>query len=66
MALPMSSRIRVRASGGVFEVSLVETMPLTQKVRVVWDDRREMELDWNQIIFKPVTERKPLVNEYGE
>lgn len=66
MALPMNSRVKVRASGGVFEVTLVQTMPLTHKVKVVWDDKRETELDWAQLDLKPVVERKPLTNEYGE
>ncbi|TEB18763.1 hypothetical protein FA13DRAFT_1745280 [Coprinellus micaceus] len=45
LALPPLSRIKIRVSSGVFEVSLIRVIEETSSVRVVWDQGVEKEFN---------------------
>lgn len=49
--LPMMSRIKVRVSSGVFEVSLLRVIDETKSVEVLWDQGIKREFKWGSIIF---------------
>lgn len=49
--LPTMSRIKVRVSSGVFEVSLLRVMDETKSVEVLWDRGIKREFKWGAIVF---------------
>jgi len=49
--LPMMSRIKVRVSSGVFEVSLLRVIDETKSVEVLWDQGVKREFKWGAIVF---------------
>ncbi|KAF5366194.1 hypothetical protein D9758_005697 [Tetrapyrgos nigripes] len=51
LALPPMSRIKVRVSTGVFEVSLVRVIEETSSVEVLWDRGIKREFKWGSVIF---------------
>ncbi|KXN89538.1 DNA damage-responsive transcriptional repressor RPH1 [Leucoagaricus sp. SymC.cos] len=51
MALPSMSRIKIRVSAGVFEVSLVRVVEETGSVEVLWDRGLKKEFKWGSVIF---------------
>ncbi|KIY43190.1 hypothetical protein FISHEDRAFT_26934, partial [Fistulina hepatica ATCC 64428] len=51
LALPPMSRIKLRVSAGVFEVSLVRVIEETSSVEVLWDRGVSREFKWGTIIF---------------
>ncbi|KAF9005231.1 JmjC domain, hydroxylase-domain-containing protein [Cyathus striatus] len=51
LALPSMSRIKVRVSAGVFEVSLVRVMEETKSVEVLWDRGLKREFKWGSVVF---------------
>lgn len=57
--LPVMSRIKVRVSSGVFEVSLLRVIDETKSVEVLWDQGVKREFKWGAIIFgntdRPIT-----------
>ena len=48
--LPVMSRIKVRVSSGVFEVSLLRVIDETKSVEVLWDQGVKREFKWGAII----------------
>ncbi|KAF9221048.1 JmjC-domain-containing protein [Gyrodon lividus] len=50
-ALPPMSRIKIRVSAGVFEVSLVRIIEETKSVEVLWDRAIKREFKWGSVIF---------------
>ncbi|KAH7908694.1 JmjC domain, hydroxylase-domain-containing protein [Hygrophoropsis aurantiaca] len=50
-ALPPMSRIKIRVSAGVFEVSLVRIIEETKSVEVLWDRGVKREFKWGSVIF---------------
>ena len=51
LALPSMSRIKIRVSAGVFEVSLVRVIEETCSVEVVWDRGMKREFKWGSVVF---------------
>ncbi|KAF8840428.1 JmjC-domain-containing protein [Paxillus ammoniavirescens] len=51
VALPLMSRIKIRVSAGVFEVSLVRVIEETKSVEVLWDRGIKREFKWGSVIF---------------
>ncbi|KAH7886650.1 JmjC domain, hydroxylase-domain-containing protein [Phlebopus sp. FC_14] len=51
LALPPMSRIKIRVSAGVFEVSLVRVLEETKSVEVLWDRGIKREFKWGSVIF---------------
>ena len=49
--LPTMSRIKVRVSSGVFEVSLLRVIDETKSVEVLWDRGVKREFKWGAIVF---------------
>ena len=49
--LPVMSRIKVRVSSGVFEVSLLRVIDETKSVEVLWDQGIKREFKWGAIVF---------------
>jgi hypothetical protein len=49
--LPVMSRIKVRVSSGVFEVSLLRVVDETKSVEVLWDQGVKREFKWGAIVF---------------
>ncbi|KAF9651005.1 JmjC-domain-containing protein [Thelephora ganbajun] len=49
--LPVMSRIKVRVSSGVFEVSLLRVIDETKSVEVLWDRGVKREFKWGAIVF---------------
>lgn len=47
----MMSRIKVRVSSGVFEVSLLRVIDETKSVEVLWDQGIKREFKWGAIVF---------------
>lgn len=45
------SRIKIRVSAGVFEVSLIRVIEETQSVEVLWDRGVKREFKWGSVIF---------------
>lgn len=45
------SRIKLRVSAGVFEVSLVRVIPETKSVEVLWDRGVKREFKWGSVVF---------------
>ena len=50
LALPEMSRIKLRVSAGVFEVSLVRVIEERKTVEVIWDDGIKKEFKWSSIV----------------
>ncbi|KAF5348256.1 hypothetical protein D9756_010525 [Leucocoprinus leucothites] len=51
IALPSMSRIKIRVSAGVFEVSLVRVVEETGSVEVLWDHGLKKEFKWGSVVF---------------
>ncbi|KIM44364.1 hypothetical protein M413DRAFT_379857 [Hebeloma cylindrosporum] len=51
LALPAMSRIKIRVSAGVFEVSLIRVMDEIGSVEVVWDRGLKKEFKWGSVVF---------------
>lgn len=45
------SRIKIRVSAGVFEVSLIRVIEETGSVEVLWDQNTKREFKWGSIVF---------------
>lgn len=45
------SRIKLRVSAGVFEVSLVRVVEETSSVEVIWDRGMKREFKWGGVVF---------------
>lgn len=45
------SRIKIRVSAGVFEVSLVRVIEETKSIEVLWDRGIRREFKWGSIVF---------------
>ena len=50
-ALPPMSRIKLRVSAGVFEVTLVRVIEETGSVEVLWDRGFKREFKWRSVVF---------------
>ncbi|KAG9312599.1 JmjC domain, hydroxylase-domain-containing protein [Chiua virens] len=51
LALPPMSRIKLRVSAGVFEVSLLRVVEETKSVEVLWDRGIKREFKWGSVVF---------------
>jgi len=51
MTLPSMSRIKIRVSSGVFEVSLIKVIEETSSVEVLWDQGIKKEFKWGSVVF---------------
>ncbi|KAJ4483754.1 jumonji superfamily protein [Lentinula aciculospora] len=51
LALSPMSRIKLRVSAGVFEVSLIRVLEETGSVEVVWDRGLKREFKWGSVVF---------------
>ncbi|KAK7027350.1 hypothetical protein VNI00_015313 [Paramarasmius palmivorus] len=51
LALPPMTRIKIRVSAGVFEVSLVRVIEETCSVEVLWDRGLKREFKWGSVMF---------------
>ncbi|KAI0084382.1 hypothetical protein BDY19DRAFT_997737 [Irpex rosettiformis] len=51
LALPPMTRIKLRVSAGVFEVSLVRVVEETNSVEVIWDRGMKREFKWGSVVF---------------
>ncbi|KAK7438038.1 hypothetical protein VKT23_018205 [Stygiomarasmius scandens] len=51
LALPPMSRIKIRVSTGVFEVSLVKVIEENSSVEVLWDRGIKREFKWGSVLF---------------
>ncbi|PCH34711.1 hypothetical protein WOLCODRAFT_106433 [Wolfiporia cocos MD-104 SS10] len=51
LALPAMSRIKLRVSAGVFEVSLVRVLEESASVEVLWDRGIRKEFKWGSVVF---------------
>ncbi|KIJ42689.1 hypothetical protein M422DRAFT_254129 [Sphaerobolus stellatus SS14] len=70
-ALHEGSRIRIRTSGGVFEVSLVAVNTSKSPAEVIWDGGAKREFKWGSIVWGSVGEggvvvRKPRLEELAK
>ena len=45
------SRLKIRVSSGVFEVSLVRVLEDTGSVEVLWDKGVKREFKWGSVVF---------------
>ena len=45
------TRIKLRVSAGVFEVSLVRVVEETKSVEVIWDRGMKREFKWSSVVF---------------
>ena len=50
-ALPPMSRIKLRVTAGVFEVTLVRIIEETSSVEVLWDRGLKREFKWRSVVF---------------
>lgn len=64
-ALPPMSRIKIRVSSGVFEVSLLRVIEDTGSVEVLWDRGIKREFKWGSVIFGQ-TEGQTIVQKPSE
>lgn len=64
-ALPPMSRIKIRVSSGVFEVSLVRIVEETGSVEVLWDRGVKREFKWGSVLFGQ-TEGQTVVQKPSE
>ncbi|KDR66167.1 hypothetical protein GALMADRAFT_259628 [Galerina marginata CBS 339.88] len=51
LALPPMTRIKIRVSSGVFEVSLIRVVEETSTVEVLWDRGVKREFKWGSVVF---------------
>ncbi|KAH0835679.1 JmjC domain, hydroxylase-domain-containing protein [Lanmaoa asiatica] len=51
LALPSMSRIKIRVSAGVFEVSLIRVIEETKSIEVLWDRGIKREFKWGSVVF---------------
>ena len=51
LSMPTMSRIKLRVSAGVFEVSLVRVVEETGSVEVLWDRGYKREFKWSSVVF---------------
>jgi len=51
LALAPMSRIKIRVSAGIFEVSLVRVMEESNSVEVLWDRGIRREFKWGSVVF---------------
>jgi hypothetical protein len=51
LALAPMSRIKIRVSAGIFEVSLVKVIQESNSVEVLWDRGIKREFKWGSIVF---------------
>lgn len=65
VGLPPMSRIKIRVSSGVFEVSLVRIIEETGSVEVLWDRGIKREFKWGSVIFGQ-TEGQTVVQKPSE
>jgi hypothetical protein len=65
IGLPPMSRIKIRVSSGVFEVSLVRIIEETGSVEVLWDRGIKREFKWGSVIFGQ-TEGQTVVQKPSE
>lgn len=49
--LPAMSRVKIRVSAGVFEVSLIRVIEETGSVEVLWDRGLKKEFKWGSLVF---------------
>lgn len=45
------SRIKIRVSAGVFEVSLIRVIEETKSIEVLWDWGIKREFKWGSVVF---------------
>ncbi|KIJ42662.1 hypothetical protein M422DRAFT_31236 [Sphaerobolus stellatus SS14] len=64
-ALHEGSRIRIRTSGGVFEVSLVAVNSAKSTVEVIWDGGVKREFKWGSIVWGSAGEGGAVVRKPG-
>ncbi|KIJ46965.1 hypothetical protein M422DRAFT_45900 [Sphaerobolus stellatus SS14] len=70
-ALTPSSRVRIRTSSGVFEVSLVVVNTQISTLTVLWDNGTHCEFKWGSIVWGvpgkgTMVGRKPTVEELAK
>ncbi|KAH9939681.1 uncharacterized protein BXZ73DRAFT_43542 [Epithele typhae] len=51
LALPPMSRIKLRVTAGVFEVTLVRLIEESASVEVLWDQGMKREFKWRSVVF---------------
>lgn len=51
MALPAGTRIKLRVSAGVFEVTLCRVVEESKSVEVLWDRGLKREFKWGSVVF---------------
>lgn len=51
LALPPLSRIKLRASGGVYLVTLLRVIEATGSVEILWDGNTKREFKWGSVMF---------------
>lgn len=51
MALPAGTRIKLRVSAGVFEVTLCGVLEESKSVVVLWDRGLKREFKWGSVVF---------------
>lgn len=51
MTLPAGSRIKLRVSAGVFEVTLCRVVEELSSVEVLWDRGLKREFKWGSVVF---------------
>ncbi|EJD00680.1 JmjC-domain-containing protein [Fomitiporia mediterranea MF3/22] len=51
LALPVMSRIKLRVSAGVFEVSLLSVNEERNTIEVIWDDGIRREFKWSSLVW---------------
>ena len=51
VALPAGSRIKLRVSAGVFEVTLCRVVEESSSVEVLWDRGMKREFKWGSVVF---------------
>ncbi|EGO23094.1 hypothetical protein SERLADRAFT_350081 [Serpula lacrymans var. lacrymans S7.9] len=56
-ALPSMTRIKIRVSAGVFEVSLVRVIEESKSVEVLWDRGVKREFKWGSVVFGQTDEQ---------
>jgi hypothetical protein len=60
------SRIKIRVSAGVFEVTLIRVIEENGTVEVIWDQNSKREFKWGSVVFGstdgPVLQRPADIN----
>jgi hypothetical protein len=65
LAMPSMTRIKIRVSAGVFEVSLLRVIEETGSVEVLWDRGQKREFKWGSVVFGS-TEGQTVVQKPAE